>query len=85
MADWNSIDFARLGKVLLIKAMAVVRDASRSFDGGVSAEDLVKETLNAFLDSSNGLGWSEQKGRRRLSFVACSLTRRGRTSAARKR
>jgi hypothetical protein len=62
VADWNNIDFKRLEKVLFIKAIAVVRDASRSFDGGVSAEDLVKETLNAFLDSSNGLGWSEEKG-----------------------
>lgn len=62
MADWNSIDFKRLEKVLFIKAMAVVRDASRSFDGGVSAEDLVRETLTAFLDSPNALGWSEEKG-----------------------
>jgi DNA-directed RNA polymerase specialized sigma24 family protein len=63
VADWNSIDFKRLEQVLFIKAMAVVRDASRSFDGGVSAEDLVRETLTAFLESSNGLGWSEKQGR----------------------
>jgi DNA-directed RNA polymerase specialized sigma24 family protein len=62
VTDWNSIDFKRLEKVLFIKAMAVVRDASRSFDGGVSAEDLVRETVAAFLGSSNGLGWSEEKG-----------------------
>jgi DNA-directed RNA polymerase specialized sigma24 family protein len=60
--DWNGIDFKRLEKVLFIKAVDVVRDASLSFDMGVSAEDLVKETLTAFLDSSNGLGWSEKQG-----------------------
>lgn len=62
MADWNSIDFKRLEKVLFIKAVAVVRDASRSFDLGISAEDLVKETLTSFLESCNGLGWSEKQG-----------------------
>ena len=41
---------------------AVVRDTNRSFDMGVLAEDLVKETLTAFLESSNGLGWSEKQG-----------------------
>lgn len=78
MADWNSIDFKRLEKVLLIKAMAIVRDASRSFDGGVSAEDLVTETLNAFLESSNGLGWSEKQGRLE-TFLGGVLLNKART------
>lgn len=78
VADWNSIDFKRLEQVLFIKAMAVVRDASRSFDAGVSAEDLVRETLNAFLESSNGLGWSEKQGRLE-TFLAGVLLNKART------
>jgi DNA-directed RNA polymerase specialized sigma24 family protein len=78
VADWNSIDFKRLEKVLFIKAMAVVRDASRSFDAGVSAEDLVKETLTAFLESSNGLGWSEKQGRLE-TFLGGVLLNKART------
>ncbi len=63
MADWKHIDFERLYKNLFIKAVAVVRDAGRCFDMGVSAEDLVNETITAFLESSNGLGWNEKQGR----------------------
>lgn len=69
MADWKHIDFERLYKVLFIKAVGVVRDASRCFDMGVSAEDLVNETITAFLDSPNGLGWNEQQGRPLDTFL----------------
>jgi DNA-directed RNA polymerase specialized sigma24 family protein len=62
VADWKHIDFERLYKVLFIKAVAVVRDAGRCFDMGVSAEDLVNETVTAFLESPNGLGWTEKQG-----------------------
>jgi DNA-directed RNA polymerase specialized sigma24 family protein len=84
VADWNSINFKRLEQVLFIKAIAVVRDARRSFDGGVSAEDLVRETLTAFLESSNGLGWSEEKGRLEI-FLGGVLLNKARTHFRRER
>jgi DNA-directed RNA polymerase specialized sigma24 family protein len=84
VADWNSIDFKRLQKVLFIKAVAVVRDANRSIDMGVLAEDLAKETLTAFLESSNGLGWSEKQGSLE-TFLGGVLLNKARTHLRRDR
>ncbi len=78
VVNWNGIDVKRLQKVLFIKAVAVVRDATRSFDIGVSAEDLVNETIIAFFESSNGLGWSEKKGRLE-TFLGGVLLNKART------
>lgn len=71
MADWKHIDFERLYKVLFIRAVGVVRDASRCFDMGISAEDLVNETFIEFLESPNGLGWSEKRGS--LDALLCGV------------
>jgi DNA-directed RNA polymerase specialized sigma24 family protein len=59
---WSKLDWERLYKVLRVAAAVAVRGAPESFDLGVSAEDLVQETLSAFFGSSNGLGWAPEKG-----------------------
>lgn len=62
MAEARNIDFERLFKVLLIRATVLLRGEERSVDMGTSAKDLSGETLEAFFDSPNRLGWSEKKG-----------------------
>lgn len=62
VAHWNKLDWERLYKVLRVAAPVAVRGAPDSFDLGVSAEDLVQETVSAFFASSNGLGWTPEKG-----------------------
>ena len=63
MNRFQNIDWDRLYKLLRVVAAGIVRrarigDAIDSF----SAEDLVTEIMDAFFTSSNGLGWSEEKG-----------------------
>lgn len=62
MGHWDGIDWERVYKVLRVAAAAAVRGAPESFNVGVSAIDLVQETLVAFCGSSNGLGWNPAKG-----------------------
>lgn len=47
---------------------------SATFDCGVSEEDLVAETLTAFFESKNGLGWNPKKGAR-LDTYLCKVLR----------
>jgi DNA-directed RNA polymerase specialized sigma24 family protein len=54
--DWN-----RLYKVLLVEAKVRLRNAPDSFDCGISAEDLVGETLTDFFNSAKALGWKPGK------------------------
>jgi len=60
---FENVDWERLLKVLRLTAERAVRDAPPTFDCGVSAEDLVGETLNEFWASENGLGWKREKGK----------------------
>lgn len=62
MVQWDRIDWERLYKVLRVAAAAATRGAPETFDVGVSATDLVQETILAFCESSNGLGWNADKG-----------------------
>jgi DNA-directed RNA polymerase specialized sigma24 family protein len=62
VSQLEDIDFEQLYKVLRVAAEAVLRDAPETFDMGVSAPDLAHETISAFLDSSNGLGWNPGRG-----------------------
>jgi DNA-directed RNA polymerase specialized sigma24 family protein len=60
---YQEIDWSRVMKVLQVYAEALTRSASIVFDCGVSsAEDLVSETIQAYLDSPKGLGWRPKDG-----------------------
>ncbi len=78
MAHWDDIDWDRVYKVLRVAAVTAVRGAPETFDVGVSADDLVQETLLAFWRSSNGLGWSPDKGTIE-KFLASVLWNKART------
>jgi DNA-directed RNA polymerase specialized sigma24 family protein len=62
MVRWDEIDWDRLYKILRVAAASATAGAPPTFDLGVSAEDLVQETLRAFCSSSNGLGWNPDRG-----------------------
>lgn len=63
MTQWQqSVDWTRLSKVLSVAATRAVRHAPQTFDCGLSAEDLVGETLALFFGSSNALGYNSEKG-----------------------
>jgi len=59
---FEGVDWDRIDKVLRVAADFAVRGAPDSFDCGVSAGDLVSETVTAFLADPNGLGWKPSKG-----------------------
>jgi len=62
LGRFAGLDWERLWKVLWLTAVRVTRGSYRTFDCGVSAEDLVEETLLAFWNSPDGLGWKRAKG-----------------------
>ena len=53
----HEVDWERVSKALRVAALFAVRGAPPAFDCGVSAEDLVNETLAAFFLDPNCLGW----------------------------
>lgn len=61
MRRLEHVDWTRLYKVLLVQARVCLSNAPDSFDCGVSAEDLIGETLAAFFDSPKALGWKPGK------------------------
>ena len=61
---YQEIDWPQVMKALKIHAEILTRSASLVFDCGISsADDLVSETIQTFLDSSNGLGWRPKDGK----------------------
>ena len=62
MGRFENLNWDRLWKVLRLTAERCTRDGSRTFDCGVSADDLVEETLLAFWESPDALGWKQAKG-----------------------
>ena len=65
MNRFQNIDFIRVYKVLSLRAMGIVRHygGPDTFDGGFDYEDVLGEVFKEFLESSDGLGWKESKGR----------------------
>lgn len=59
---YTSADWEDLWRRLALKAAILMSGLDVSRDCGVSALDLVAETLDAFWQSPNGLGWRENKG-----------------------
>lgn len=59
---YESIDWADLWRRLFLHAVKLTGGLNTVIDCGVSADDLVAETMNKFLQSPNGLGWRESKG-----------------------
>jgi hypothetical protein len=62
LSKFANLDWDRLWKVLRLTAARVTCNGSRTFDCGVSADDLVEQTLLAFWNSPDGLGWKPAKG-----------------------
>jgi DNA-directed RNA polymerase specialized sigma24 family protein len=60
---YQEIDWESLYKRLFLRAVALVGGADLVIDCGVSAEDLVNETLEEFFGSPDGLGWKARKGK----------------------
>jgi hypothetical protein len=62
---FQNVDFVRLYEALSLRAMGVVRryGGPDTFDGGFDYEDVVGEVFTEFLESPDGLGWKESKGR----------------------
>jgi len=62
---FQNIDFVRVYKVLLLRAMGIVRHYGGldTFDGGFDYEDVLGDVFKEFLESPDGLGWKESKGR----------------------
>lgn len=65
MNRFQNIDFVRVYKVLSLRGMGIVRQygGPDTFDGGFDYEDVVGEVFKEFLESPDGLGWKESKGR----------------------
>lgn len=61
MGRLDQVDWDRVYKVLWLAARTAVRNASETFDCGLSAEDLVGETFCAFFSSRKALGWKPGK------------------------
>jgi DNA-directed RNA polymerase specialized sigma24 family protein len=55
-------DLEQLYKKLTIWAVVKTNGDGQTFDCGVSADDLVQETLTAYFESDNQLGWKKNKG-----------------------
>ena len=64
MNRFQHVDFVRVYKVLLLRAMGIVRQygAPETFDGGLDYEDMVGVIFQEFFTSPDGLGWKESKG-----------------------
>lgn len=59
---YESVDWADLWRRLYLHAVKLTRGINTVIDCGVSADDLVEETLMKFWQSPNGLGWRESRG-----------------------
>jgi len=59
---YESVDWADLWRRLYLHAVKLTRGINTVIDCGVSADDLVEETLIKFWRSPNGLGWRESEG-----------------------
>jgi DNA-directed RNA polymerase specialized sigma24 family protein len=59
---YESVQWGDLWRRLYLHAVKLTRGMNTVIDCGVSAEDLVEETLMKFWKSPNGLGWRENKG-----------------------
>jgi DNA-directed RNA polymerase specialized sigma24 family protein len=59
---FTSKDWEDLWRRLILEAALLMSGLEVSVDCGVSAQDLVEETLDAFLQSPNALGWKQSKG-----------------------
>lgn len=62
MGRFDQTDWGRLYKVLLVAARVASAKAPQLFDCGLSADDLVGETLATYFASETGLGWKPKKG-----------------------
>ena len=64
MNRFQHVDVVRVYKVLLLRAMGIVRryGGPETFDGGLDYEDMVGEVFGEFFQSPDGLGWKESKG-----------------------
>jgi DNA-directed RNA polymerase specialized sigma24 family protein len=59
---YQSVDWADLNRRLRLYARMLIGGLNVVVDCGVSADDLVSETIAEFFQSTNGLGWRESKG-----------------------
>ena len=59
---YGTTDWDDLWRRLYLHAAKLTSGINAVIDCGVSADDLVQETLEKFLRSPNGLGWRESKG-----------------------
>jgi DNA-directed RNA polymerase specialized sigma24 family protein len=59
---YESVQWEDLWRRLYLHAVKLTRGINMVIDCGVSADDLVEETLMKFWRSPNGLGWRESKG-----------------------
>jgi DNA-directed RNA polymerase specialized sigma24 family protein len=59
---YESVDWTDLWRRLYLHAVKLTRGINTVIDCGVSADDLVEDTLMKFWRSPNGLGWRENKG-----------------------
>lgn len=70
---YEDIDWPGLLKTLWVCAQRL-RAAAAVFDCGVSPDDLVNETLEAFWSSENALGWTAKKGS--IEAFLCTVLKR---------
>lgn len=70
---YEEIDWPGLWKTLWVYAHQL-RAAAAVFDCGVSSEDTVVETLEAFWSSGDGLGWNAKKGT--IEAFLCTVLKR---------
>lgn len=59
---YDSVDWQDLWRRLRLYACVLIGGMNVVVDCGVSADDLVAETIEKFLNSPNGLGWRASKG-----------------------
>jgi DNA-directed RNA polymerase specialized sigma24 family protein len=59
---YESVQWEDVWRRLYLHAVKLTRGMNTVIDCGVSADDLVEETLMKFWQSPNGLGWREIKG-----------------------
>jgi RNA polymerase sigma factor (sigma-70 family) len=71
---FEQTDWTKLSKRLLLKATLLTRAGPAVFDCGISAEDLVSETLEQFFESPNALNWSPEKSK--LETFLCMILQR---------
>src|SRR5207249_253024 len=61
-SQFEGIDWGMLVRRLTVLAKSLTFASQVTFDCGLSYEDLVGETLEAFLESETGLGWDSNRG-----------------------